>query len=193
MQWTGGRRYEASGVNFKTAKVRRVAETRLPSQTGYPQHTLSKDRSAQTRLSHATHRLLHTPLVSAHFSARRYPALRWRSFISKQRVIGCDHGTHFSMQQALAKCAMCTMVTANDPNTVVAFGDAKFAHNSRGWPGTLTRASGDSWRARASCIKWMSTTQALCAVLAMSTCQAWALKQVWAQITNPDVAIISAL
>ena len=42
-------------------------------------------------------------------------------------------------------------------------------------------------------VLYSSTRYKVCAVLAMSTCQAWALEQVWAQLTHPDVGMSSAL
>ena len=122
IQYTSGRWYEASGANFRTAKVHKWLRQDRPVRQAIRSTPSAKTASAQTFQSHATHRLQHTPLVSAHFSAKRYPALRWRSYISRQKAFA----------------EMCNIVTANDPDTVVAFGDASFSHNSRGRKSSLT-------------------------------------------------------
>ena len=114
LHWTQGNWYEASGANFRSAKVSAWLNKSHKVQRAINRTPTPRVASVQEFRHHVTHRVLHHPKVSSHFMARCYQTLRWRSYITKQ--------------QALAQ--MCNDIAGDckPEHTVVAFGNASFAH-----------------------------------------------------------------
>ena len=109
-----------SGAKARCAKVARWMKADRAVSKVLPSPRTS---SSQLFSQHISYQLQHNPVISNHFTSRRYKTLRFTTYIKKQR--------------AIAK--LCNDITANESQTVVAFGDAEFAHNSRGNPSSMTK------------------------------------------------------
>ena len=123
VQWTTGRWKEDSGANFRQARLAKwLRQSRGVKRliNGTPS---AKVASSQAFRQHITHVLQHHSTISQHFFAKRYKTLRWSTYISQQR----------------AMATMITDVTGNKADTEVAFGNADFAHNSKGRVSSLTK------------------------------------------------------
>lgn len=120
---TAARFREQSGASARSAKVARWLRTDKCVDRTIRRMPTAHTSSSQTYSQHVAYRLQHSKLVANHFTSRRYKTLRWGTYISKQR----------------AMAMLCNEVTANNKETIVAFGNAAFAHNSRGRSSSLIK------------------------------------------------------
>ncbi len=123
VHWTTGRWKEDSGANYRQAKVDKWLRQSRSVKRAINGTPSAKVASSQAFRQHITHNLQHHSMLIQHFHAKRYKTLRWSTYISRQR----------------AMATMCSDVTDNDAGTVVAFGNADFAHNSKGRVSSLTK------------------------------------------------------
>jgi len=123
VHWTTGRWKEASGANYGQAKVDKWLRQSRGVRRTVNSTPSAKVASSQALRQHIIHNLQHHSTLSQHFCARRYKTLRWCTYICRQR----------------AMANMCSDVTGNNTATVVAFGIADFAHNSKGRVSSLTK------------------------------------------------------
>jgi transposase len=79
--------------------------------------------SSQAFRSYLQFALRNMTMMIQFFNAVRWKRLRWKAYIAKEKA-----------WDTLVK-----RITFNDPRTIVALGDGKFAHNSRGHPTTPTK------------------------------------------------------
>ena len=100
-----------------------MAETDRPVSQAIKGMPSAHTSSSQAFSHHCSYRLQHSHLIASHFTSRRYKTLRWETYNRKQRALAM----------------LCNSVTAGNKDTVVAFGNAGFAHNSRGRPSSLTK------------------------------------------------------
>ncbi|KAL3162962.1 hypothetical protein ABBQ32_009394 [Trebouxia sp. C0010 RCD-2024] len=114
---------EQSGANARTAKVAKWLKTDRPVSQAIKGMPSAHTSSSQAFSHHCSYRLQHSHLIASHFTSRRYKTLRWETYNRKQRALAM----------------LCSSVTAGNKDTVVAFGNAGFAHNSRGRPSSLTK------------------------------------------------------
>ncbi|KAL3141216.1 hypothetical protein ABBQ38_003555 [Trebouxia sp. C0009 RCD-2024] len=114
---------EQSGASARTAKVAKWLKTDRPVNQAINDMPSAHTSSTQAFSHHCSYRLQHSHLIASHFTSRRYKTLRWETYTRKQRALAM----------------MCNEVTARNKDTVVAFGNAEFAHNSRGRPSSLTK------------------------------------------------------
>ena len=120
---TAARFAQQSGANARSAKVKKWLKTDRAVDRAIRSMPTANTSSSQAFGQHISYRIQHNQLISNHFTSRRYMTLRWATYISKQRALAM----------------LCNEVTANNSDTVVAFGNAEFAHNSRGRPSSLTK------------------------------------------------------
>ncbi|KAL3143517.1 hypothetical protein ABBQ38_002321 [Trebouxia sp. C0009 RCD-2024] len=122
LSWSRSRWQEASGI--KHAKLMRelwlhddpiLQEDLLTTPTPKVSSTAAFGR-------HIHHRLTHLPAAVSHFGARKYRQLRWSRYMQKQR----------------AMASMCNSITSGKSDTIVAYGDAKFACCGKGNEATPT-------------------------------------------------------
>ncbi|KAL3148147.1 hypothetical protein ABBQ38_014429 [Trebouxia sp. C0009 RCD-2024] len=122
LSWSRSRWQEASGI--KHAKLMRelwlhddpiLQEDLLTTPTPKVSSTAAFGR-------HIHHRLTHLPAAVSHFGARKYRQLRWSRYMQKQR----------------AMASMCNSITGGKSDTIVAYGDAKFACCGKGNEATPT-------------------------------------------------------
>ncbi|KAL3131781.1 hypothetical protein ABBQ38_007499 [Trebouxia sp. C0009 RCD-2024] len=114
---------EQSGANARTTKVAKWLKTDRPVNQAVNDMPSAHTSSSQAFSHHCSYRLQHSHLIASHFTSRRYKTLRWETYTGKQRALAM----------------LCNEVTARNKDTVVAFGNAEFAHNSRGRPSSLTK------------------------------------------------------
>jgi len=153
----------ASGANYRQAKVAKWLRQSRGVRRIINSTPSAKVVSSQAFKQHIAHNLQHHSTVSLHFYARRYKTLRWCTYIRRQR----------------AMANMCSVVTGNSAATVVAFGNGDLPTTVKAESAASPKASRASWENHATFLKWMSTEQAGCVVLAMMrmACQAWDLFQ----------------
>ena len=123
VHWTTGRWKEDSGANYRQARVDKWLRQSRGVRRLIRGTPSAKVASSQAFRPHITHKLQHHSTISSHFYAKRYKTLRWSTYISQQR----------------AMATMITDVTGNNADTVLAFGNADFAHNSKGRVSSLTK------------------------------------------------------
>ena len=110
-----------SGSKARCAKVARWMKQDRTLSKVMKHMPSARTSSSQLFCQHISYRLLHSPVISNHFMSRRYKTLRFTAYIKKQRAIAM----------------LCNDITANNNQTVIAFGNADFAHNSKGNPSSL--------------------------------------------------------
>ena len=122
LSWSRSRWQEVSGI--KHAKLMRelwihddptVMENLLDTPTPKAATTVAFGR-------HIFYRLTHMPATVTHYGARKYRQLRWSLYMQKQR----------------AMASMCNSITGGKRDTIVAYGDAKFACCGKGNEATPT-------------------------------------------------------
>lgn len=123
LHYTAARFAEHSGARARTARVTKWLGVDSAVNRVIRLMPTARTSSSQDFCQHVTYRLQHNSLVANHFTSRRYKTLRWQTYISRQRALSI----------------MCNEVTANNRDTIVALGNASFAHNSRGRPSSLTK------------------------------------------------------
>ena len=123
LQCTAARFREQSGANARSAKVATWLKSDRGLNTTIMNIPTSRTSSSLAFSQHVAYRLQHHQLIANHFTSRRYKTLHWKTYNQKQRALAM----------------LCNEVTANNKDTVVAFGNASFAHNSRGRPSSLTK------------------------------------------------------
>ena len=119
---TAARFWEHSGANARSAKVPRWMRTHRAVDKTMRLMPTAHTPSSQNFNQHIFYRLQHSKLLANHITSRRYMTLRWRTYIHKQGALAM----------------LCNEATANNRKTIVATGNAAFAHNSRGRPSRLT-------------------------------------------------------
>ena len=123
LQCTAASFRDRSGAKARCAKVARWIKADRAVNKVLKHMPSARTSSSQLFSQHISYRLLHSRLISNHFTSRRYKTLRFTTYIKKQ--------------SAIAK--LCNEITDNNSQTVVAFGNAGFAHNSKGNPSSLTK------------------------------------------------------
>ncbi len=83
----------------------------------------AKTAITTTFLVHLRYTLLHRDRLCSFYGAQRWLRLRWKSHIAKEKMWE----------------VMVRRITNGNPRTIVALGDASFAHNSRGHASTPTK------------------------------------------------------
>ena len=121
--WSRSKWYDSSDIDRRNA---RSAEwlSQSPLVESLLQ-TMPSAKLASTAMFgvHIRYRLQHVAPVLQLYTAHRFRKLRWTRHIKKQR----------------AMATMCNDITASNPSTTVAFGDASFCHYGRGNPATPTK------------------------------------------------------
>lgn len=122
LSWSRSRWQEVSGI--KHSKLKRELWSRYDPilRDNLLATPTPKVASTAAFANHISHRLMHLPAAVAHYGARKYRQLRWTRY----------------MQAQFAMASMCNSITGGKADTIVAYGDAKFACCGKGNEATPT-------------------------------------------------------